>query len=243
MKLIKYWLILLIAVPVSSISQIKLSYYWEQRSDEGSLNSINYHTLTFNGKSSLFSKADSGQKSNQDLIQISSNQFKGFYFDVEEGYYYYVGFVVGKPFPVIDKDAATANNWQLLNEDGPDILGYSTKKAQLRFRGRNYYAFFAPDLPFNTGPFKFSGLPGTILEVFTDDNTHRFKALSVHLENNKFEIDNPYKNIKRERFISFHEYKDLLDKKNKEIIAKMQVEEDEDFEYSFKDTSIELSKF
>lgn len=195
--------IVLLFISYGSFGQISLNYYWEQRDEAGGLSSVTYHSLVHNGSKSLFSKADSTQKLNPNVIQISSNQFKGFYFDIESNTYYYMGFILGKPFPVIDQGAALANKWNLVNEEGPMILGYPTKKATMHFRGRDYIAFFAPDLPFNTGPFKFSGLPGVILEIFTVDNSHSFKASSINLNNQRVNIDNPYKDIKKVEFHFF----------------------------------------
>ncbi|WP_187271155.1 GLPGLI family protein [Neolewinella aurantiaca] len=45
------------------------------------------------------------------------------------------------------------------------IATYNTMEATTDFRGRHYSVWFSPDLPINGGPWKFSGLPGIILEV------------------------------------------------------------------------------
>lgn len=51
------------------------------------------------------------------------------------------------------------------------VLSYPCTKATTSFRGRDYIAWFAPDIPVNNGPWKFGGLPGLILKIKdTKDN-------------------------------------------------------------------------
>lgn len=42
-------------------------------------------------------------------------------------------------------------------------------KATCSFRGRNYTAWFSPDIPISKGPWKMGGLPGLIVELFDED--------------------------------------------------------------------------
>jgi GLPGLI family protein len=59
--------------------------------------------------------------------------------------------------------------WTLLNES--DTIGeLKVKKATTRFRGRNYIAWYCEDLPFPFGPYKFSGLPGFIIQIHDSQN-------------------------------------------------------------------------
>ena len=62
------------------------------------------------------------------------------------------------------KDSLNLMNWEL-KEEFEEILGYKCQAATTEFRGREYKAFFTPELPFSEGPFKFNGLPGMILKV------------------------------------------------------------------------------
>jgi GLPGLI family protein len=45
------------------------------------------------------------------------------------------------------------------------IGGYACKMATCFFRGRDYTAWFSPDIALSNGPWKFGGLPGLIMEV------------------------------------------------------------------------------
>ena len=55
--------------------------------------------------------------------------------------------------------------WRVLDE-WKEVLGYRVRRAECSFRGREYVAWFAPELPLSEGPWKFCGLPGLILEVY-----------------------------------------------------------------------------
>lgn len=58
-------------------------------------------------------------------------------------------------------------NWKLLDET-KIINTISCKKAEVIFKGRNWIAWYSPEIPLAYGPYKFSGLPGLIIKI-TDD--------------------------------------------------------------------------
>jgi len=80
--------------------------------------------------------------------------------------------------------------WQIEPETR-EILSYTCQKAVTDFRGRHYEAWFAPDLPLNDGPWKFSGLPGLILAV--EDSAKNFSFQAVGIENSKLPVQFPQK--------------------------------------------------
>lgn len=60
--------------------------------------------------------------------------------------------------------------WELLQGDST-IAGYRCQKAKTRLFGRNYIAWYAPEVELPYGPYKFCGLPGLIFKVQdTEDN-------------------------------------------------------------------------
>lgn len=61
-------------------------------------------------------------------------------------------------------DSLGAIRWHIIDGDS-SIAGYYCKKAKADFRGRSYHAWFSPDIPVTSGPWKFGGLPGLILKV------------------------------------------------------------------------------
>ena len=68
-------------------------------------------------------------------------------------------------------------NWQLLNEFRT-IGKYKCQKATAKKYGRIWIAWFSKDIPFPFGPYKFSGLPGLILEVYDQKKDYVFTMYS-----------------------------------------------------------------
>ncbi|CCZ10037.1 MULTISPECIES: GLPGLI family protein [Culturomica] len=60
------------------------------------------------------------------------------------------------------------------------VLGYLCKKATCSFRGRDYTAWYAPDIPLSNGPWKFNGLPGLILKVEDADRDYSFECTALY---------------------------------------------------------------
>lgn len=54
--------------------------------------------------------------------------------------------------------------WKISNAT-KQVQNYTLQKATTKFGGRNWIAWFNKDIPFNEGPFKFSGLPGLVFEI------------------------------------------------------------------------------
>lgn len=61
-------------------------------------------------------------------------------------------------------------NWEILEGD-TIIAGYKCNKAKTSLFGRDYIAWYSPEINLPYGPYKFSGLPGLIFRV-TDTNNH-----------------------------------------------------------------------
>ena len=72
--------------------------------------------------------------------------------------------------------------WKI-SKESQKILGYTTYKATTKFRGRNYTAWFAPDIPYNYGPWKLSGLPGLILKADTELFSYNAKRIVLNSDN------------------------------------------------------------
>ncbi len=62
--------------------------------------------------------------------------------------------------------------WELEAETR-QIGGLTVHKARARFRGRNYTAWYCPEIPVPVGPWKLHGLPGAILEAYDEEGFFR----------------------------------------------------------------------
>ena len=68
--------------------------------------------------------------------------------------------------------------WTLADEQ-QTILGHRCQKATCRFRGRDFVAWFAADVPIKGGPWKFGGLPGCILKVYDVQKIYVWEAVAI----------------------------------------------------------------
>ena len=68
--------------------------------------------------------------------------------------------------------------WTLADEQ-QTILGHRCQKATCHFRGRDFVAWFAADVPIKGGPWKFGGLPGCILKVYDVQKIYVWEAVAI----------------------------------------------------------------
>jgi GLPGLI family protein len=105
----------------------------------------------------------------------------------------------------------------VLHDDTLSVVGYICQKATCHFRGRNYTAWFAADIPVSNGPWKFGGLPGLILKVSDDDKFWIFECTSVKKYEKKFPIllrvgYKKFPRMERSKLLKLHDliHKDYL---------------------------------
>lgn len=63
-----------------------------------------------------------------------------------------------------------------------DTLSFSAIRCQMataNYKGRNWIAWFAPELPFQSGPWKLQGLPGLIIEAYDTKKEVQFKFAGI----------------------------------------------------------------
>ena len=87
-------------------------------------------------------------------------------------------------------------NWQIGNET-KTIVGYQCQKAMCSFRGRNYTAWFAVDIPLSYGPWKFCGLPGLILKVQDDAKEYVFECVGIEQKKHPIILLDNYKTYRK----------------------------------------------
>ncbi len=69
-------------------------------------------------------------------------------------------------------------NWKILQEK-EKVGEWMCQKAELDFAGRKWIACFTTDIPFQDGPYKFHGLPGLIVKISDQSQSHQFELTSI----------------------------------------------------------------
>jgi GLPGLI family protein len=75
-------------------------------------------------------------------------------------------YIIEEPLPIQD--------WQI-SSDTATLSGLHCQKATTHFKGRDYTAWFSPDIPSHSGPWKLTGLPGLIIEAYDTKKEVVFK--------------------------------------------------------------------
>ncbi len=68
--------------------------------------------------------------------------------------------------------------WKI-SKDTATFSGLLCQKAIAEFDGKNWVAWFAPSFSFPHGPWKLQGLPGLIIEAFTEDDQIRYQFAGI----------------------------------------------------------------
>ncbi|WP_418893690.1 GLPGLI family protein [Limibacterium fermenti] len=76
------------------------------------------------------------------------------------------------------EDKLHAQNWQI-SDSTKTVLDYLCQMAECDFRGRQWTAWFAADIPVSDGPWKFGGLPGLIMEVYDKGSQYHFTIIGL----------------------------------------------------------------
>ncbi len=69
--------------------------------------------------------------------------------------------------------------WKLSNET-KTYMDYNVQKATCSYGGREWIAWFCPELNFNDGPYKFHGLPGLIVQIYDTRHHYNFDLSSIN---------------------------------------------------------------
>ncbi len=134
----------------------------------------------------------------QDEIILSQNSF----------------FKNGKTSPCVVIEESGSINWNITG-DTKSIGTFKVLEATTTFRGRNYTAWFAPEIPISDGPWKFHGLPGLILEVTDEELGVQFLFSSIKIP---YELKNEIKKPSDGKLISLSEYVEYQNSFSEEFI-------------------------
>jgi GLPGLI family protein len=96
----------------------------------------------------------------------------------------------GKAFFV--SDSLYPMVWEILPEE-KQIDSLVCVKARCQFRGREYIAWFVPEIPLPYGPWKMGGLPGLIVDLQDVDENLVIQLQSIQFKSSAFELPNKVK--------------------------------------------------
>lgn len=97
--------------------------------------------------------------------------------------------------------------WKL-STDTLTLLGYRCTRATTQFKGRQWTAWFTPDIPVSEGPWKLCGLPGMILKAEDAEGHYRFAANGIEQCRNTAPIifgGKDYESVSRKQYNKVHE--------------------------------------
>lgn len=78
----------------------------------------------------------------------------------------------------IYEDKVPEIKW-MISKDTLSFSGVLCQKASGIYEGKNWTAWFAPGLPFQSGPWKLCGLPGLIIEAYDESKTVHFQFAGI----------------------------------------------------------------
>lgn len=92
--------------------------------------------------------------------------------------------------------------WKILPET-VKIGDYQTQKAETKFGGRTWYAWFTQEIPLQDGPYKFSGLPGLIVKVQDEKGDYSFDLMQTKKIAEVYQIQTrgQFINISKNKFV------------------------------------------
>lgn len=94
------------------------------------------------------------------------------------------------------EDDLNAQDWQVADSI-KTVLDYPCQMAVCHFRGRQWTAWFTPDIPVSDGPWKFGGLPGLIMEVFDRGKQYHFNIIGLEKTEEPIVFSETYVGSKR----------------------------------------------
>ena len=137
----------------------------------------------------------------QDNSQVNYQIFKNY----PEGKLTMLDPVASSNFRCEEKTELPA--WEL-HPDTATILTYTCYKATCRFRGRDYEAWYTPEIPRSDGPWKLQGLPGLILKASDSRKHYTFICTGIEKVRGEETIQyrgSDYEPISRKDLLRVHE--------------------------------------
>lgn len=170
---------------VTYISTIDYSKEKKQVATSATSPIVYESTLLFHGFQSLFILSQNAEESTlkdkpDGGFEISISDKYGFsYFkDAQSKILVSREFILNKPFILQEKlDDIT---WAIGTEQ-KKIGNFLCQKASCFYKGRNFIAWFAKEIPIHSGPWKLWGLPGLILEAYDELEVVKFSVQKLDI--------------------------------------------------------------
>ncbi len=182
-------------------------YMWGTRSE--------WKTFTLLHFNAIESKYEDSEEEAEPGNEGWSNRKETFFLknNFTENTLYYGISMLGKTYLV--HDSIVTPSWKILN-DMKEVAGHICMDASMSdtLRKQNIIAWFALDMPVRTGPDRFIGLPGVILEVDINNGAKILTADKIDLRPLKTELEVPQK-LKGKK-VNFPEYMNVIEKQMKE---------------------------
>ncbi|WP_421919155.1 GLPGLI family protein [Marinifilum sp.] len=137
------------------------------------------------------------------------------------------------------KEPLNLFEWKLSGET-KRILGYLCNKATCSFRGRSYEAYFTRDIPFKAAPWKFHGLPGVVLEVYSSDDYCRWMAQSIKIAPFKTKIDFEWHKTETIELAEYIKWRKVQKQRAKEFLEKGRLQFGDQVYYQSAEPPIEI---
>jgi len=131
------------------------------------------------GKMTIDSGVDTEKNISEKEISEADIRQQNFYQVTKDSLYSRI-FVLSQSYLLKEKKPPI--NWNI-TDSTKIVNGYLCTKATTHFRGRNYTAWFTPEIPTPFGPWKLIGLPGLVIEARSIDNKISFSAHKIELYN------------------------------------------------------------
>ena len=87
---------------------------------------------------------------------------------------YYTQNIVENQF--LYKEVLNDFQW-VFSEETKTYKGYTCKRASTNWKGRSYVVWYTEEIPIAEVPYKFSGLPGLIVEISDTNNDYHFELI------------------------------------------------------------------